>query len=98
MVRPDCVIVCGEIAGDFLSSPPQLILEIASQSTKLRDRNTIHLLYEMYGVKYYLIADCDTRKVETFELMDNKYKPTDTQLFNLTDTCSIQFDAASLFV
>jgi len=97
VVRPDCVIVCGEITGDFLISPPQLILEIASHSTKLRDRNTKHLLYEMYGVKYYLIADCDTRKIETFELIDNKYKPTDTQLFNLTDTCSIQFDAASLF-
>lgn len=98
VVRPDGMIVCGKFEEDFLTFPPTLILEICSHATKLRDRNTKYLLYEMYGVKYYLIADCDTRKVETFELIDNKYKPTDTQLFKLTDTCSIQFDSAALFV
>ena len=97
VVRPDCLIVCGEIKNDFLTFPPQLILEISSHSTKLRDRNTKFLLYEMYGVKYYLMADCDTKKIEIFELIDNKYKQTNTTQFNLTPTCNINLDAQSLF-
>ena len=98
VVRPDCMIVCGRIEDDFLTFPPQLILEISSHSTRLRDRNTKFTLYEMYGVKYYLMADCDTQKIEIFELIDNKYKQADTKQFNLTPICSINLDANSLFV
>jgi Uma2 family endonuclease len=98
VVRPDCMIVCGEIKNEFLTFPPQLILEISSHSTKLRDRNTKFLLYEMYGVKYYLMADCDTQKIETFELIDNKYKQTDSTQFNLTSSCTFSLDAQLLFV
>lgn len=59
VLRPDCMVVCGDFNEDFLTFPPQLILEISSHSTRLRDRNTKYDIYEMYGVKYYLIADCD---------------------------------------
>lgn len=97
VVRPDCMIVCGEFKDDFLTRPPQLILEVSSHSTRLRDRNTKYALYEMYGVKYYLIADCDTRKVDVFELIDNKYKQTDTKDFAITSTCSFHLDAQVLF-
>jgi Uma2 family endonuclease len=97
VVRPDCMLVCGDFNEDFLTFPPQLILEITSHTTRLRDRNTKFTLYEMYGVKYYLIADCDKKTVEIFELTDNKYKQTDTHQFNLTATCSINFDVAGLF-
>ena len=98
VIRPDCMIVCGEFKDDYLTFPPQLILEISSHSTRLRDRNTKFTLYEMYGVKYYLMADCDTKKIEIFELIDNKYKQTNTTQFNLTPTCNINLDAQSLFV
>ena len=30
----------------------------------------------MYGVKYFIIADCDKNTIEIFELTDNKYKQT----------------------
>ena len=98
VVRPDCMIVCGEFKDDYLNFPPQLILEVSSLSTRLRDRNTKFTLYEMYGVKYFLIADCDTKKFETFELIDNKYKQTDATQFNLTPNCSIGSDIQSLFI
>ena len=42
------------------------------------------------------MADCDTQKVEIFELIDNKYKQTDTTQFNVTATYSISLDANSL--
>lgn len=97
VVRPDCMVVCGDFKEDYLTFPPQLILEVSSRSTRLRDRNTKYNLYEMYGVKYYIIADCDKKNLEIFELTDNKYKQTDTKQFNLTSTCSINFDVISLF-
>jgi Uma2 family endonuclease len=97
VVRPDCMVVCGEFKEDFLTFPPQLILEISSHTTRLRDRNTKFNIYEMYGVKYYIIADCDKKTLEIFELTDNKYKQTDTKQFNLTSTCLINFDVISLF-
>ena len=97
VVRPDCMVVCGVFNEDFLTFPPQLILEISSHTTRLRDRNTKYLLYEMYGVKYYLMADCDKKIVEIFELIDNKYKQVDTRQFDFTPTCSIEFDVNSLF-
>lgn len=51
----------------------------------------------MYGVKYFIIADCDKKTTEIFELIDNKYKQTGTNNFKLTETCSINFDAFELF-
>jgi Uma2 family endonuclease len=97
VVKPDAMIVCGPFDADYLNFPPQLILEVSSHSTRLRDRNTKFSLYEMYGVKYYIIADCDTQKVEVFELVNNKYKQTDTTNFILTPTCSFTLDVQSLF-
>ena len=96
VVRPDCMLVCGEFTDDFLLFPPQLILEVSSHSTRLRDRNTKFNLYEMYGVKYFIIADCDKKTTEIFELIDNKYKQTCTKNFRLTETCTINFDAFNL--
>ncbi len=57
VVRPDVMIVCGNFKEDFLNFTPTLILEITSTTTFLRDRNTKFKIYEMYGVKYYIIAD-----------------------------------------
>jgi Uma2 family endonuclease len=97
VLRPDCMVVCGDFTEDYLTFPPQLILEVASHSTRLRDRNTKYTIYEMYGVKYYLIADADKKTIETFELINNKYKQSVSQDFTLTDTCKFSFDIHSLF-
>jgi Uma2 family endonuclease len=97
VVRPDCMIVCGDFTDDHLTFPPQLILEVSSHATRLRDRNTKYNIYEMYGVKYYVIADCDKKTIEIFELIDNKYKQTDTGQFKLTPSCSIALNVLNLF-
>ena len=57
VVRPDVMIVCGDNSDDFQKYPPILILEASSPSTHMKDRNTKYNLYEMCGVKYYIIAD-----------------------------------------
>jgi Uma2 family endonuclease len=97
VVRPDCMVVCGDFTEDFLNFPPTLIVEISSRSTKLRDRNTKYNLYEMKAVKYYVIADTENKTVDVFELINEKYiQKTDT-LFQLTTTCNIDFDVYNLW-
>ena len=97
VVRPDCMIVCGDFTEDFLTFPPTLIVEISSRSTKLRDRNTKYNLYEMKAVKYYVIADTENKIVDVFELINEKYVQKTNTLFQLTATCSIDFDVYSLW-
>lgn len=97
VVRPDGMIVCGNFTDDFLNFPPTLILEVSSDSTRMKDRNTKYTLYEMYGVKYYIIADTEKTSVEVFELTDNKYKQTETTHFVLTKDCSIPLDVFNLW-
>jgi Uma2 family endonuclease len=98
VVRPDIMIICGKFETDFLTFAPTLIVEISSGSTKMKDRNTKFRLYESAGVKYYLIADTEKETVEIFELIENQYKQNDTlQLFQLTNSCSIEINTTNLW-
>ena len=97
VVQPDCMIVCGKFEDDYLTFPPTLVLEISSASTYLKDRNTKFSLYEMCGVKYYIIADTQKKSVEVFELIDNKYRLITSTDFILTQHCTIQLDVFNLW-
>jgi Uma2 family endonuclease len=57
VVRPDVMVVCGNSNEEIQIFPPTIILETASPSTVIKDRNTKFTLYEMCGVKYYIMAD-----------------------------------------
>lgn len=92
VVRPDCMIVCGNFIDDFLRFTPTLIIEISSRKTKLRDINTKYNLYELKGVKYYVIADTEKKSVEVFELFNGKYIPKNSTEFQLTAECLIDVD------
>ena len=99
VVRPDISVVCGTIdLNDFIRIPPVLIVEVISASTRLKDRNTKFKLYQECGVKYYLMADPDLKKIETFELIDNGYKEIHgISVFQLTVECNISVDASDVF-
>ncbi len=98
VVRPDVMIVCEPITGNFVTAPPSLILEILSPSTALKDRNTKFNLYQAYGVRYYLLADIGKKQLEIFCLRDNVYQgANDVILFQLTNNCSIELSIAALF-
>ena len=97
VVRPDCMIVCGNFNEDFLNFAPTLIVEISSRSTKLRDRNTKYKLYEMKGVKYYIISNTENKTVEVFELFSGKYIAKTDIHFQFTEVCQINFDIYNLW-
>lgn len=98
VVRPDVMIVCEPIEGNYPTKPPALILEILSPQSLLKDRNTKFNLYQSYGVKYYLIANIDKKEIECFQLVDNRYKQTDNPpAFQLTVNCSVTVNLNELF-
>jgi Uma2 family endonuclease len=98
VVRPDVMIVCEEIKGNFVTNPPSLILEILFPSTILKDRNTKFNLYQAYGVRYYLIADIGKKMVEIFQLQDNLYQEKkELTEFNLIKDCTVSCSVNDLF-
>lgn len=97
VVRPDVMIVCGKFEDDFLRFPPTLILEIASDTTRLKDRNIKFNLYQNNGVKYYLIADVERESIDMFILKDNRYTEFNSDTFTLTSACSIQLNIQKIW-
>ena len=75
VVQPDLTIVCKKITKKYLDFLPSLVLEILSPSTAYKDRHEKFELYEQQRVKYYLIVDPQFKKIEIYELIDNKYQP-----------------------
>lgn len=96
-MRPDISIVCSHLDPEsHITKPPVLIVEILSESTHLKDRNTKFNLYEFCGVKYYLMADPDNQSAEIYELIDNKYKQIFAPFhFSLAENNTIEFDLKS---
>ncbi len=102
VVCPDNLLVCGEdIGGKHLTTAPEIIFEILSQSTMFKDRNVKYQLYEKMGVKYYILVDGSALTAEVFELIDDKYEKIknaqdDIIEFKL-DSCDISFDFSKIW-
>ena len=55
VVQPDIAVLCRQTDKKFIDFPPELVVEILSPSTALKDRHTKSGLYQNQGVKYFLI-------------------------------------------
>ncbi len=92
IVRPNCMIVCGDFNEDYVMTAPALIVEIGSVSTYMRDKNIKYKLYEVNGVKYYLMADTEKEKVIVYELIEGVYQLKYDSTFQLSADCEITID------
>ena len=101
VVQPDLMVVCGEFTTDFLEFAPTLSIEILSKSTALKDRHVKFELYEQQGVEYYLIVDPEFKKIEIYQLIDNKFQPvaiTPEQFeFTFKNGCSLPVSFAGVW-
>lgn len=90
VVHPDLLIVCKPIEKQFLDFPPDLVVEILSPSTRLKDQVTKLALYQDFGIRYYLIVDPETNTITYYELINEKYqKMKKPSVFEVGDGCSI---------
>ena len=96
ILTPDIMIVCKSFTTQFLTVAPDLIIEILSPGTAIKDRTAKFDIYESQKVKYYIIADPDALKYKIFEIGNNGYVETTSENFLLNKNCSLKLDLASI--
>jgi Uma2 family endonuclease len=79
VVEPDVLFYTHERARTFEASPwirgvPNLVVEVASPSTRRRDQTTKRALYERFGVDEYWLVDPDERSILVLRLRDGVYE------------------------
>ena len=79
VVQPDILVVChkNKITENNIQGAPDLIVEILSPSTALKDKREKRALYERSGVREYLIVYPAEELVERFVLQDGRYSMPD---------------------
>ena len=80
VVEPDVFVVCdkSKITEANIKGAPDLIIEVLSPSTGVKDRRTKKHLYQIHGVKEYLIVSPMEETVERFFLKeDGRYGESD---------------------
>lgn len=92
VLRPDIAVIC-KATGDFITSPPALIIEIISPSTALKDRQIKFEIYQEQGVGYYIIADPQMKTFQIFQLTAGKYEELNNlKEFSLQEKCRLSLD------
>jgi Uma2 family endonuclease len=90
VVQPDILFVSKErshiITENNIVAAPDLVVEILSESTKVRDKTTKKTLYEKYRAKEYWLIYPVEEKIEQFILQNEQLALNET--FEKTDTLS----------
>ena len=73
VVQPDIFVVCdrGKITDEVIKGAPDVVIEVLSPATSLKDRREKKQLYEWSGVREYLLVDPDGKYVERFHLQED---------------------------
>jgi len=89
VVQPDVFVVCdrAKITAANIQGAPNLVIEILSPSTHLKDMREKRRLYEAFGVEEYILIDPVAEVVERFILTDGMYGAPD--VFNWDETMEI---------
>lgn len=101
VVRPDVIVVCGDVPNKHLEQPPALIAEILSPSTRQNDLTYKRNLYASQGVRTYLIVDPEAKTIEQLTLTSSgTYESTEASArFEVTvcGDCQIGLDSTTIF-
>lgn len=70
VLRPDLMVVCKDVK-THLKETPEIVVEIVSKSTALKDEQLKFSIYEREKVKFYMLVYLSIEKIRIFELKDN---------------------------
>ena len=72
---PDLIVVCdrSKIKESYVAGAPDLVVEILSPSTRMRDLSVKRDTYEKFGVKEYWIIDPKAETIDVYLLRDGKF-------------------------
>jgi Uma2 family endonuclease len=74
VLQPDMLVVCKLIEKKFLDFSPDLVVEILSPSTALKDRHKKFEIYEQQKIKYYIIISPESEGIEILEYIKEAYQ------------------------
>jgi Uma2 family endonuclease len=105
VLEPDILFVSASrlhyIGEDNLSGPPDLAVEVISESTRRLDREVKLKQYALYGVSEYWLLDPEGNSVEVFRLKGEEYELAERLGFGDTLTSplfpGLQLAVASLW-
>lgn len=101
VVRPDVLVTCDGPPNEHLQTPPTLVAEVLSTTTRERDLTFKRDLYQQEGVGNYLTVDPNTDKLLWFG--DGAPQGwsgdvvTERMLLSICEDCSITFHPPRLF-
>ncbi len=88
VLEPDVLFVSTArlhyVGEDNLSGPPDLAVEVISESTKRLDREIKSKQYALYGVSEYWLVDPEGNSMEVFRLRNREYEPAERLAFQDT--------------
>ncbi len=100
VVRPDTLVICYE-PDEKLTKKPELIFEVTSPSTVLKDEKVKFEIYEREGVGYYILVYPDDKVAKVYELKEGRYIKmgdfSDEKAKFLLDGCEIEFDFSKIW-
>lgn len=77
-VQPDVMVICdANKIKDRIYGAPDLIIEVLSPTTSLKDKREKKALYERFGVKEYIIVHPDEVFIERYTLEGDRFKEPD---------------------
>ncbi len=90
VVQPDLFVVCNKkkITEDNIKGAPDLVIEITSPATELKDRREKKALYERFGVKEYIIIFAEREYLERYVLRNRRYGPP--EIYNWDETLKLR--------
>lgn len=72
--NPDLSVVCKPITKKFLDYPPEVVVEILSEATGMKDRNVKYPKCQAEGIPYYVMVDAEKNIVEVYKLIEGRYQ------------------------
>ncbi|MFZ4440864.1 MAG: Uma2 family endonuclease [Syntrophales bacterium] len=89
VVQPDVFVVCdkSKLKESHVQGAPDLIIEVLSKTTQLKDKREKKTLYERFGVQEYLIVNPEDEMVERYRLVNGQYLSAD--VFNWDETLKL---------
>jgi Uma2 family endonuclease len=73
VLNPDILVVCQPIVKQYLDFPPDIVVEVLSKSTYLKDRHTKFEIYQKEQIPYYIMIGVEEKSVEVYQLQNKEY-------------------------
>ena len=99
VIRPDVMVICGDQPQRHQESPPALVVEVLSDSTRRTDLIAKRSIVQENRVGHYFVIDRDPNEVHHLTA-DGESRPSmdATMQIRLGDQCEIELTFGGLFV